>query len=287
MNSFRAKVSQYYSILMEKGFSVTINDKQVSSIPVTFRISDFKKLPKKQKGIAPYIFEGKVDGVNVELVCGFYAPFAHDEDEDPTEFRSDEAGWTVICNDRVVEYKNKSLLTGWGDGTPSYHPQFRQIAGVAIFSANNPRLLPVKTTKEGIDANSEVFLKVRQKMRDGLRRFTSFTNRLKRIPAKNRRELFRDTDIVDLRMLRQRKNDILPKTWTRDTKLGGRVFDPDLPRFEEETSRVLRFSRAIEDVRKVSRFLFDNPDEKPADVGGAAFDRVLEEANKAKETRRS
>ncbi len=37
----------------------------------------------------------------------------------------DDAGWTIVCNDRVVVHRDKSRLTGWGDGgVPSYHNQF-------------------------------------------------------------------------------------------------------------------------------------------------------------------
>jgi hypothetical protein len=280
VEEFKAKVSQYYSVLMGKGFEVEINDGPVPPMPITFKVSDFKRVSEKQAGIAPYLFEGKVDGVSVELICGFYSPYSHDEDEDPTEFRSDEAGWTVVCNDRVVLYKDKTILTGWGDGTPNYHPQFRQIAGVVIFSSTEPELLPVTTTKRGIDANSPVYLKVRQKMRDGLRRFTSFTNRLKSIPAKDRKDMFRDTETVDLKTLRLRKMEIPAKNWAKDTKLGGKVFDPALPKFGDKKVRLIRFSRKVDDVRRVSKFVFDNPDESPADVGAACFDRILAEAKK-------
>jgi hypothetical protein len=277
VETFKGKISQYYSVLMEKGFQVKINDKVVPPLPITFKSSDFKSSDKR---IAPYLFEGKVDGVDVELVCGFYSPYSHDEDEDPTEFKADEAGWTVICNDRVVLYKDKTILSGWGDGTPNYHPQFRQIAGVAIFSCTNPKLLPVKTTKEGIDGNSPVYLKVRQKMREGLRKFTSFTNRLKRIPAKDRKDLFRQTETVDLKTLRSRKTEIPAKRWTNDTKLGGRVFEPDLPKFGDDNRRVIRYTRSLVDIRRVSKFLFDSPDESPSDVGAECFDRINEGAKK-------
>jgi hypothetical protein len=275
VDSFRGKVGQYYSVLMEKGFEVKINEKTVPPLPITFKSSDFKNSAKR---IAPYLFEGKVDGVDVELVCGFYSPYSHDDDEDPTEFKADEAGWTVICNDRVVLYKDKTILSGWGDGTPNYHPQFRQIAGVAIFSSTNPKLLPVKTTKEGIDGNSPVYLKVRKKMRDGLRKFTSFTNRLKRIPAKDRKELFRKTDNVDLKTIRNQKADIPTKRWTKDASLGGRVFEPDLPKFGDDQARIIRYTRNLADIRRVSDFLFDSPDKNPSDVGAECFDRANEEA---------
>jgi hypothetical protein len=280
VDSFRAKVSQYYSVLIEKGFKVSVNDKNVSPVPITFRTSDFAKISEAEGGIAPYLFEGKIDGVDVELAVGFYSPFSDDPDEQATQFRSDEAGWTVICNDRVVLYKDKTLLTGWGEGAPIYHPQFRQIAGIVVFRSGNPELLPMKTTKRGIEGNSLVYLRVRQKMRDGLKKFTSFTNKLKTLSVGEREKLFETTSTVDLKTLRTRKAAIPARIWVRDRKINGRTYDLPLPRLLDSDSRVIRFSRPADQVRRVSKFLFDDSETSPSDVGAGAFDRVLKEAKK-------
>jgi len=280
VREFSPKVSQIYSILMEKGFAVTINGKNIAPTPITFKTSDFAAISEERAGIAPYLFEGKVNGVDVELACGFYTPYSDDSDEETTIFRTDEAGWTVICNDRVVLHKDKSIVTGWGDGTPNYHPQFRQIAGVVIFSSKNPKLLPLTTTKRGIEGNSEVYLRVKQKMRDGLKKFTSFTNKLKPLSVKTRDELFDKTETVSLKELRVRKVQIPEANWSKDNKVGGRVYDAPLPKFSESDTRVIRFSRPVAEVRRVSRFLFDDPDRQASEVGAACFDRTLKETRK-------
>jgi len=96
----------------------------------------------------PYLFEGKVGGVDVELACGFYTPFSEDSDDEATAFKIDEAGWTVICNDRVVLHKDKTILTGWGDGTPNYHPQFRADRRRSDFFIEGPQTPSVDHNQE-------------------------------------------------------------------------------------------------------------------------------------------
>lgn len=277
---FASKVSQVYSVIIEKGFTVKINGKPVIPTPITFKTSDFAAISEDIGGITPYLFEGKVDGVNVELACGFYTPYSEDSTDDTTQFRTDEAGWTVICNDRVVLHKDKSILTGWGDGAPSYHPQFRQIAGVVIFSASDPKLLPLTTTKRGIEGTSGVFLKVRQKMRDGLKKFTGFTNKLKNLSTKARDEMFEKTETIDLKELRNRKGSIPSANWAKDYKVGGRTYDAPLPKLSVTDTSVVRFSRRNDEIRKVSKYLFDRPDEQPSEVGAACFDRILKDTRK-------
>jgi hypothetical protein len=279
VDAFRGKVSQYYSVLIEKGFEVLIDDKPVNPVPITFKMSDFAHISEKEGGIAPYLYEGTVDGVDVELAVGFYTPFSEDPDEEATQFKSDEAGWTVICNDRVVLYKDKTMLTGWGEGAPIYHPQFRQIAGVVIFKSGKPELLPIKTTKRGIEMNSTVYLKVRQKMRDGLKKFTSFTNKLKNLSTKDRDKLFDATSTVDLKTLRSRKAKIPKKQWTQDRKIAGRTYDMPLPKLTDDDVRTIRFARAADQVRRVSKFLFEE-ELNPSEVGAGCFDRVYREAKK-------
>ena len=127
------------------------------------------KVPKVA-GIHPYVFRGLIEGVSVELSVGFYRPLASQSEIDEElnegggrQRSRDHAGWTVICNDRIVLHADKSVVTGWGvDGVPQYHGQFIAIAGVVLFRCSDSEKLPLTTTKRGIDANSRVYLLVRK-----------------------------------------------------------------------------------------------------------------------------
>jgi hypothetical protein len=275
---FGAKVSQYYSVLMEKGFEVFIDSHLLHPIPITFKSADFVAGSANAERIAPYIYDGNFDGVEAEVFCGFYTPYDDNTQDDPAVFTADQAGWTVICNDRVVIYKDKTMLTGWGDAAPSFHSQFRQIAGVVTFRSSRPTLLPLTTTKRGIETNSEVWMKVKQQMRNALKTFTNYTNKLKRLTKDEQTAVFARTRTVDLKSLRQAKTDY--EGWKQDSKIGGKYLEPDLPKVAESNSTWIRFQRPSNEIRKVSSFLFDKHDEKPGEVGAECFDRILREAKK-------
>lgn len=273
-DSFRSRVSQFYSVLIEKGFEVRIDNKPVPAMPLSLRSADLEAVAEST-GIAPYIFQSDNDGVQVEVMVGFFAPFDSDPDEDPTAGRAEEAGWTIVCNDRVIVYKDKTILTGWGDGAPNYHPQFRQISGLVTFTSAEPVKLPITTTKRGINAQNPVFLEVRRRMRDGLKVFTAFTNSLKKISVKERDQLFRAAAPTELKVLRSKALKIKADSWTKERSGTGRIFQPPLPKLVESNSKRMIFSRPEDQIRRVAKFLLGEPDTAPSETAAAAFDHVL------------
>ena len=137
---FKTIVSQHFSLIIQKGFKVTLNGADVRPLPLVLRTVDLDR--KYRAGIAPYLFLGNVDGVEIDLKVGFYRPALDEEELDQeaeTSFSTDQAGWTVVCNDRVVLYNDKSRMTGWGEAdVPSYHNQFISIAGLVHFRSTDP-----------------------------------------------------------------------------------------------------------------------------------------------------
>jgi len=272
-------ISQTYSMIIEKGFSVSVNGPEVRPVPLILHTVD---LYKYKRGIAPYLFRANIDGVDVDLKVGFYRPSA-DEDELEQEATSThsvhDAGWTIVCNDRVVVYRDKTRLTGWGEATvPSYHAQFNSIAGIVHFRCNDASKLPLTTTKRGIEAGSEVYLQVKEKMREGLKKFTSFTNRFKVNPEYKSR-LFKAAHTRPLGIIDDMS---LKVKWKTDPRIkGGRIFTPSLPELDKsDNKKWIKFTKDVEEIRKVSDFLFEKPDAEPGKVGEASFNRVYREAVK-------
>lgn len=270
---FIQAVSQQYSLIIAKGFQVKVDGKPIRALPLQLRTVDLKNY---EGGIAPFMYSGTVDGVQVELSVGFYR---HTPDEaelddisDNDEYSAEEAGWTVICNDRIVLYRDKTRLTGWGEaGVPSFHNQFNAIAGVVHFRSNDASALPVNTTKRGIDPGSEVFLKVKDRMREGMKKFTSYTNKLKKLPQK-RAEFFQGVASVEVRDLLIPARNTFVRT---DRKLTGKIFDPELPPISTNDLKTIRFSRPVTQVDTIAKKLLDNADATPGEVGEFCFDRVL------------
>jgi hypothetical protein len=230
------------------------------------------------KGIVPYVYVGELNGVSIELAVGFYRNLPTDEEQENSlagRPASEQAGWTLICNDRVVLHADKSKVTGWGEaGVPGYHTQFVSIAGVVSFRSNDASLLPVTTTKRGIDGNSDLYLSVKEFMREGLKLFTDYTNKWK-VPNTERPELA----VPAVASTAARIAEMVPaESWTQDRKsvIKGQKFKPVLPVPDRGVEyRFLRFSRPLDDIRTVAEHFFDNPDALPGEVGGFCFDEVL------------
>lgn len=178
--TLKTAISAYYGYIIDKGFSVFVNGEEISPIKVALVTDDFQT----KDGITPYIYEGNIKGVDVVVTIGLYRALpSEDEEEAAMEGRpsTEKAGWTVVCNDRVVLFADKTRVTGWGEATvPQYHTQFISIAGTVTFKSNDARLLPLTTTKRGVDGNSELYLEVKEYMREGLKLFTNFTNKWKK-----------------------------------------------------------------------------------------------------------
>jgi len=280
--NFPVMVAESYSILIEKGFEVWINKAKVKPRPVKLYFESPDKPDRRTKLIRPYIYQCKKGDVEVFLAVGYRSPLKTQQelDEDAKgSFAAKEAGWTVVCNNRVVLSNDRTVKTGWGvPGVPHFHNQFSCIAGIVEFRAPNTGDLPVTTTKRGIDAGKEIYLLVLQRMQDGLKQFTRNTNRWKGNEIKLK-ERFKDLPILDLMEL-----EVVAEKLPLHTLRGDgfqKQFTPTLPEeVKVVTDRRISFVRKLADIERVSRYLFDGEIRKPDEVGGTCFDRTLREAKK-------
>lgn len=269
---FTGIVRDAYSLLLEKGFEVRVNDVKVApKLPVLLWDKS-----NRADAFRPYIYEAEIDGVNVFLAVGFREKPEKPTNEEPdakARYSSEDSGWTIVCNDRVVLSYDKTRQTGWGwGGVASYHTQFIAITGFVIFDGN-PENLPMTTTKRGVDANSPLYTTVRERMQEGLLKFTKFTNDWKGFDTSH---IFDKADPVSLPEIQKFAN----KGKVKFSKLKGdgkqRHSLPHLPeRPKEITDRLISFRRPIKDIKAVSQLLFETEDRKPSEVGEECFDFVL------------
>ncbi len=281
LETLQNTIATHYSYILQKGFSLTINGDKVT--PKTIGILVSKENVGEER-IEPFIYEAKNAGVDIDLTVGFYRAMPNDDEvQAEVEGRStsgsrDMCGWTIICNDRVVLYSDKTRLTGWGLATvPAYHPQFIAIAGIVRFRSNDVAKLPVTTTKRGIEASSELYLAVREVMQEGLKHFTNFTNHWKS-HKEMRQRMMHEAKVVDplkaANAISTKRSD-----WTAVRKgLGGSKYVPSLPKppRASETTKTIRFTKPIKEFHLVAEYLFDDKDTDPEKVGKECFDRVLQ-----------
>lgn len=167
-------ISETYALIIAKGFKVYVNDALVKPRPMVLMMSEKFK---------PYFYLKDAGNVKIQLMVGLTGPLQTEKEREigePVKNSSANAGWTVVCNDRVVLYCDKTTQTGWGElPVPKFHNQFIQISGIVYFESEDARLLPTTTTKRGVDANNPLYQEVKNRMREGTKRFTDFTNKWK------------------------------------------------------------------------------------------------------------
>lgn len=285
VDEFRKTVARHYAIIISKGFSVTIGtDEEIRSGVPPVSAEEFRLLMTVSDDagadqIAPYIYTGQVDGVDVEVYAGLYRQLLTEdesEEEEDTKGRTDDAGWTVACNDRIIIWKDRGRLTGWGEASvPNYHGQFIAITGIVLLKSKDLKKLPLTTTKRGIDASSNIYLQVKDFMRDATKNLTSFTNRWKKFPQKLE-EIYKSTEYVDVVGLRALSHSV-PMTVSRKID-GMKKYEPKYPEpAQEKTSVRVSFVALKADVESLAKRFFDDDRVKPGAVGEAAFQEVLKE----------
>lgn len=282
-NSFKSNlkrmIATHYAFIIDKGFSVTVNRDLVE--PLTTRIVLDEGDIKRADAIRPFVFKSSVHDVSVYLAVGFTRPIPSEselmDEQEATRYSSIDAGWTIICNDRAVLYCDRSELTGWGEASvPRYHTQFIAISGIVEFRSDDPSKLPTTTTKRGIDASSPLYLQIKNKMREGMRVFTDYTNKWKGLADVSKRQIERGVPL-SLEELKARTKR-LTFSQTRTLPLGEQ-YKPRLPmpRRPEKTTRRISFEKEIIKINKVASYL-GNSDMKPSEVGENCFDTLYNEA---------
>jgi hypothetical protein len=201
-----------------------------------------------------------------------------DADAGSPKRRSEDAGWTVLCNERAVVFNDKSFLTGWGERpVPNYHSQFIAIAGVVEFRSADAKLLPMTTTKHGVDASSPIYLHVKNYMREGMKIFTDYTNRWKKHQEDVETQYKDAGEPLQISEIKERAAKLQFSKPNRG-KYEEEVFRPSLPKPTHSSSnRTISFVRPLEEIQKVSTILFGGSGTSPKEVGEACFDRVLSE----------
>lgn len=278
-------VSTHYAFIIDKGFEVKINSDNVKPSPTRLifnKSTRYRKVPT----IQPFIFKAETDdGVQVFLTVGFTRPIPSEDEiaseQEEKRYSSLDAGWTVLCNDRAVLYCDRTEMTGWGEaGVPRYHTQFIAISGIVEFKADDASKLPTTTTKRGIDASSPLYLQIKNKMREGMRIFTDYTNKWKGRADESKKhiESGRPLSFEEIKSEAQH----LPFISTKRSVPEGAQYKPELPlpKRLEPMKRRISFVKDTNEVKTVAEYLFSDPDADPSVVGEKCFDIVFKEAVK-------
>ena len=103
--SLEAAIAGRYAYIIHKGFKVMANGTVIK--PRLIKIACDNKLTSRNGAIVPFVFKGKMNDVEVYLAVGLTREIPTDDELDEeqktvTRASTDDAGWTVVCNDRAV-----------------------------------------------------------------------------------------------------------------------------------------------------------------------------------------
>jgi Histidine kinase-, DNA gyrase B-, and HSP90-like ATPase len=283
------KISTHYSIIISKGFKVTlhIGGKPQVIQPKTLGLHFQEKPNSNGEVIRPYVFQSTEEaGLEVTVAVGLREPIPGVEailnEQDGPKFTSDFAGWTVICNDRVVLHCNRDEMTGWGTGgVPRYHTQFIAISGFVEFKGD-PRKLPTTTTKRGLEFSSRLYQQVLDRMREGTLMFTTYTNwwKSREVEAKNQ---VTPTPSLELPELKRKVSTSGLTMAAVRTGLTGKQYKPVLPKPTVEQVDVrIAYYKPKKLVDRLASKVLDNIDDYeakdiPRAVGEALFDDAVKQ----------
>ncbi len=277
LGELEKEIARLFALIIKKGFAVYLNDMEIKPVNLDILFSnDFNA-----SGIQPYAFKTTYSDVEIDVIVGFYRQLATveevDQDIDLPRIEV-KAGWTVVCNDRIVLYQDRSMVTGWGLGNvPGYHPQFRTIAGVVQFTSNRSNNLPLRTTKRGIDMQSPTYLLALQYMQEGVKKFTDFTNKWKGREQETFIEFKQTTTQDAIEVVRA----IPEERWQKVKRIDfeAKRFIPELPMPPKNDERVrVSFFRLISEVETLGEFFFDDQNASPSEIGNRCLNDALEKA---------
>jgi hypothetical protein len=283
IEDFKSIVARHFSLIIAKGFTIYIGDdvKHVSKI-VAEPFYLLRTEPDHQGNqIAPYAFKGALGDVDVEIYAGLYRKLADEKElelEEETRGSKDDAGWTIVCNDRVVVWKDKTRLTGWGESSvPNFHGQFIAITGIVLMHTADPKKLPLTTTKRGVDASLNIYSEVKDLMREATKALTRFTNAWKKFPE-GLETLYRQGAYVGLDHLRESPDERLSSAVRKFSSM--RRYAPSYPEPPaQQTDVVVRFTAKKNDIALLAQFYTgDEGNITPSEIGSFVFQKAVEDA---------
>lgn len=142
------------------------------------------------------------------------------------------------------------------------------------------------TTKRGVDTSSKIYSAVKDKMRQGLKLFTDYTNRWKGQNVEERKYSAVAKSVpVETFMGRTTIHSVdnpLPLRKNRD----GLMFKPDLPKPpNDKPYKVIRYSKDVEAINDLIEYFYKdrNHSVSPSQIGEKCFDVILETVRNTEE----
>jgi hypothetical protein len=239
----KQRIASTYALFLKAGIEISINGQPVEpALPILATAP-----------LAPARRQWTSDGVEVLLIAGV-SPI---DDQAPR-------GWYVFCNGRMVLEADKSAETGWGDVLPQFRSKYNHFLGYVYFRSSDVRLLPWRTTKQGVERESPVYQQALGEMRVQARPVLNYLNDL--YPSDSQ------ADPALERAWLQQAGTVL----ITDLPTGDRAFEYAPRRRQARQDISIQYRRLKTDVERIRRYL-DDPSLSATSIGGLTFDYYLEQ----------
>lgn len=145
LKNFRSSLSRTYGICIAKQLSISVNNEAIEAFCPQFR-EDLTDIRVSSDLITN-------EGVKVHIDVGVHEKYTYAGEENhsiPENKKiTNEFGWYVVCNDRVVLLADKSQKVGWAT---AWHSEYNGFLGWVYFNAKDSSKLPWVSQKSDISA---------------------------------------------------------------------------------------------------------------------------------------
>ena len=164
IGDLKIDISRVYTFFLNKFVKVKINGDYVDPLNV----------PIGESGeINPAVEHLEQHSVKVTIFAGVAAR------DNKGRWVTEQAGWYVACNGRMILTADRTSITGWGTPSmPIFVSKFRAFVGLVLFQSNNPFLLPWTTTKRSLNYESNIYQFTKARMGAIARSILSFISSL-------------------------------------------------------------------------------------------------------------
>lgn len=150
-------LSRRYGLFIRKGLRITVNGKRVPSFGPGIRqsgpVAAQSRSVLAERGVRIFIDSGMHEAYRLTSESDYNSA--------TTGALTDQYGWYLVCNDRIVKVASHEKDLGW---TAGWHQEYYGFIGWVRFVAENPEDLPWDTKKTIIDPNSGAFREVSGKL---------------------------------------------------------------------------------------------------------------------------
>jgi hypothetical protein len=251
----RSAISKTYLLFLGRYTNVSVQGSSID--PWAVPLGRSKDVTPAHKDFTITLKDGSV---KVKLIASLA------ERGERNEWAYERAGWYVFCNNRAVLAADKSEVTGWGSaGLPKYHSKYNGFIGVLFFESTNPLLLPWRTTKRGVNADSMVYQRIRPEMAAAARPIITFLNDMypSDIPEElSERAVAEGVEGVDLKSFARR-----PRTEFAISRRRPRTSGGDTVSIQYNASK-----RDVERIKKATR----QPRSSASKIGEFTFKHFVE-----------